>query len=181
VRARAFLLAAVSAVAGAGLVGCGSSGDRPTFASDVCPAVVAWQDDVVTSTNAFTDESRHLTTPAQRKASYEDAFGEALARTKQLADQVASAPVPKGADGELVQAQVGQAITNAELEIADGLREARGLGPSSYETVAVHDGSLYITTEKILDLVYHALDDAGSEHHHPDLLGTCGRPKPLGS
>jgi hypothetical protein len=168
-------VAAVVAVGTLGLTACGDQ-HEPTFAEVVCPAVVDWSVDLTRSANAFTVASPTLTSSAARRARYEAAFEETIARTESLHDAVDGAPRLHRADGELIQAELLEAVAQARFELADDLDRARALDDEDYEELAVSNGRLFTGVEKTFAIMLHALNDIGEERDEPTLLGDCGHP-----
>ena len=157
---------------------CGSEATT-AFPDTVCPAIRMWADDLAGAVNAFTDESRVITSEAARRDRYLSTIAAELRRTRALQAVIERAGAPPSDDGELVQVELARLVLDAEANYADELAEARQLPLASFADLEVHDGTLFTSTEKSFGILFHGLTDLANRHDAPEYKA-CGREGGLG-
>jgi hypothetical protein len=158
------------------VAGCGDDGVSPAHGPTLCPTVQAWSDQTADVADGFRLSSREVEGAAQRRATYESAFADLQALQERLVVEL------DDLDEDELDAGVGprlaEAAADVRLVIDDGAAHAAELPDEAYETLAVSEGTLFVSVEKAKAVVFQALAELADDPRSGVPRG-CGRRGPL--
>jgi hypothetical protein len=168
-----------AAIVGVALVvaSCSSGGSKAaSFADALCPAVMRWADDAVTTVNEFQEASPQLADPGARRAAYVAAFGRLDDVADALAGRLAALPYPSDHSAE-IRGRLDTAVARVHGEYADDADQAKGLPDSAFAAISVNDGHLVGGNEKAKAIVFETVGEIWQDFHVVD--ENCGRHPPV--
>jgi hypothetical protein len=158
------------------LTACGDDGSSPAGGPQLCPMVQAWSDQTADVADEFRLSSRQAESAAQRRASYETAFADLRALQERFVGEL------DGLDESEVDAGVGPRLADAAatvgIVIDEGAQRAAELPDAAYATLAVREGTLFVSVEKAKAVVFQALAEL-ADHPGSGVPRGCGRRGPL--
>jgi hypothetical protein len=158
------------------LMACGDDEGSPARGPELCPTVQAWSDQTADVADEFRLSSREMDSAAQRRSSYESAFADLQTLQERLVvelDRLDASELD-----ERVGPRLAVAAGDVRTVIDDGARRAAALPDEAYQTLAVREGTLFVSVEKARAVVFQALAELADDPKSGVPRG-CGRRDPI--